>query len=192
MPRKPMIPIPVERAYDMFLLAEAYRASVVISLSTFRMDGSAHFKYVVASNSAMSLELYFKCLLLSDGVQPEYHHDLRGHFKKLSPINQQTIRENHKHLLESDPATDARIARIRQDGENQDEVSDFDTSLASSALAFVQCRYPFDPNYGQLAYLAQPIADATRKTIVDRDPGWDQALCQLELRPDMPARLQAR
>ena len=34
-----------------------------------------------------SLELYLKCLILSDGVQPEYHHDLRDHFEKLSPKN---------------------------------------------------------------------------------------------------------
>ena len=83
-----MSTIPRERAYDMFLVGEAYCNAGKSLYSQFGMGGSSHFKYVIAANFALGLELYFKCLLVMDDKDPQYHHNLKGHFDKLSPVDQ--------------------------------------------------------------------------------------------------------
>jgi hypothetical protein len=187
-----MATIPRERAYDMFLTGDAYCNAGRMLYAEVGRGGSSPFKYVITANLALGLELYFKCLTVLDNKEPKRDHDLKSHFDALSLGNQNAIRKAHKSYLENDRQRDARLAEIRQNGQNPDEVLDFDSSLNKSAKAFVQSRYPFDPLYETHTYTAGPIEIATRTLIVDLNPAWDDALRGLLARPDMPPILPVR
>jgi hypothetical protein len=119
-------------------------------------------------------------------------HNLKKHFEGLSLANQKAIREYHKEILKTDSSLQSEYAKLKQDGQNPDQIFDFDNALQSSANAFVQSRYPFDPRFGMHAYLAAPIEIATRRVIVDRHPGWDGAFWALQFRPHIPPTSQVR
>jgi hypothetical protein len=179
--------------YEAFLIGEAYCNSGHFLDQKFSGKGNSDFKYVIAANLALGLELYLKCLLMLDGQEPKRDHDLEGHFGRLPIVDKDAIRLAHKEYLSSDPDGIATCEQARSDGANPDEVYEFDSSLKKSALAFVRCRYPFDPGYKTpLSYLAVPIEQATRVVIVRRNPGWEHAFWGLKNRSEMLPRPPVR
>ena len=92
-----------------------------------------------------------------DGKSLKKKHDLKSLFDALSPVSKDAVRKNHQEVLKTSPSMRDEFARLRQCGENPDEIFDFDGSLQKSAKAFEQSRYPFDPSYETHTYLAAPI-----------------------------------
>ena len=112
---------------------------------------------------------------------------ISNHFLTSYPQkSKDAIRKNHRELLKTDPSLRDEFARLRQRGENPERVFDFHGSLQKSANAFEQSRYPFDPSYEAHTYLAIPIERATRRVIIDRNPGWQDSFAFHLSRPGTP------
>lgn len=181
-----MPPADTYQPFEAFLVAEAYCYAGRILVSQFPEPIPQDMTYVIAANLALGLELYLKCLILLDGKNPKRKHNLKSLFDELSPKSKDAIQKNHRELLKTDPSIRAESAKLRLRGENPERVFDFHSSLQKSANAFEQSRYPFDPSYEAHTYLAVPIEKATRRVIIDRNPGWKDSFAFHLSRPDTP------
>jgi hypothetical protein len=175
-------------AYDAFIMGESFLNSSDLLAQhvghMFRGRLPRDFQYVIAANSAFSLELYFKCLKALEEKDVLRIHNLRILFDDLTQSSQTEVRASHADILMNDLKMPDKRAKVQADGQNPDQIFDFDYSLDQSAEAFEQCRYPFDPDYTDLAYIAGPIEKATRAVIVARQPSWNKAFWSLQDRPD--------
>ena len=186
-----MTAIPRERAYDMFLIGEAYCYAGQTLADHIGDLPAREMRYVVTANLALGLELYFKCLALMDGGSVRLSHDLVKLFGELPLNTQNAIRDSHKQYLKSDIHQHTCVS-AKDHGQDPDKLFEFDSSLAASNRAFEKSRYPYDPDYTDHAYLAVPIERATRKVIIDRHPAWKNSFANLQSRPDKPPTSQVQ
>jgi hypothetical protein len=180
--------------YEVFLIGEAFRYGaeiLLMSLGGGPLADLGDFQYVLTANHALALEHYFKCLLLMDCKRPENHHVLWKHFEKLPCGTQDAIRKRYDEIVKADASLQAEFARLREVGEDPDQIFDFDNALRASSKTFEQSRYPYDPKYKTHAYFGDRIARAVRSIIVDRDPARDMAFVNLMKRGRIRSTSQA-
>jgi hypothetical protein len=186
-----MTAIPRERAYDIFLIGEAYCYAGQTLADHIGDLPAREMRYVVTANLAFGLELYLKSLALMDVGSIRPSHDLAKLFGDLPPNTQDAIRDSHKEYLKSD-AHQRTCMAAKHRGEDPNKLFEFDSSLAASNRAFEKSRYPYDPDYSDHAYLAVPIERATRKVIIDRHPAWANSFVNLQSRPDKSSTSQVQ
>lgn len=118
---------------------------------------------------ALSLELYFKCLMRIVGKQFGREHDLEKLFHLLSKRTQKKIKTYWQE----------GSARVVSDVENNYANSgrpvpkvDFDFVLKVSKGAFTQLRYIYEGVGQDTGWLGDQIADSARRVILEMRPGW--------------------
>jgi hypothetical protein len=166
---------------DAFIFAEAYIRGGWILKDNLPRTSPPLFDYVITANFALGLELYLKCLLITEGTLPDEVHNLRTLFNQLSKEKQLAIKKDYRRIIREDPYIKREKERLKQTGKNPDKVFRFERVLNEAALAFEKSRYPFDGQYKKQnhEYLAVPIAIATRNLIVKIEPTWDGKLAAI-------------
>jgi hypothetical protein len=168
--------------YEVFLTAEAFRASSRLLIAHVPPGAPLGYEYVINTNLAFCLELYLKCLLLIEKRPAGRHHKLKKHFEELEQNHQDAIRKEYEKILKTDPLILAEFSTLKQNGEDPDKIWDFDAVLSDNSEAFERSRYPFDPDHKIQGYRAVPIEIATRKVIVSIHRSWQNAFNNLVAR----------
>jgi hypothetical protein len=163
---------------QMFLLAEEFRRAKTLLTQTQRRAGLLSREWVPKPTimiSAVSLELYLKCLYILDhsiSHKKLHTHDIKTLFDLLPPETKRKLREYF------DPAEGQRILDFHRQHHGRDVPGmpckfTFDFALFGSSNTFEWIRYAYErPNRPSEQWFGSPLIDAARKLIVERNPGW--------------------
>jgi len=126
--------------------------------------------------AAFALELYLKCLLALDARDVPQTHNLRCLFDGLSEATQAEIRERVEPRL---PEARRYVgeAYAKSGLAPPPPLVDFDFLLDSSEDAFPLVRYIYERGLpAGKGWIADPILEAARTTILARHPAWSEAV----------------
>lgn len=134
-------------------------------------------------NSALSLELYLKCLLSIEKGDYDFEHELVKLFNAISPARQLRIKELFVEEFNRIP----HLVYLRQVATDKKEY-EFDRILERANHAFVEWRYAFEGLESGVQYNGQPVRNAVRRVILEIKPDWIKILESLDTRPTYPTR----
>ncbi len=156
-----------------FLIAEQnhHASQHLAKAKSIGFEHDVTFPAVVIS--ALSLEIYFKCLLVIETGTAPQTHDLRYLFNRLNPATQQKIRANYMpFMLEAQRViSESAIAS----GVAPPNV-DFDFVLNLSRNAFNITRYIYEGIPAMSGWVANGIVFATRQAILEKHPLWQHMI----------------
>jgi hypothetical protein len=121
--------------------------------------------------AALSLELYFKALIIDEKGDALETHDLQLLFSQLSQDKQKKIREFFQLTLQARTKTQQQLNQALH---RTMPVPTFDQVLDSAKRVFISFRYGYQTSKLKQweGWRADEIWDGTRKLILDLHPGW--------------------
>jgi len=126
--------------------------------------------------SAFALELYFKCLIAIAGKAIPQDHDLKKLFNKMSPEHKTKVRDNSEVYLDD---LKVYLAEGHQKAGKPVPVVDFNFVLRASRGAFELARYFYETGLpAGKGWIADPIMEGARNTILELHPDWERARAQ--------------
>src|SRR6266702_4257639 len=166
---------------EMFAAAERYGIARMY-LATHPALGAVIEPWVVLS--ALSLEIFLKCLIILDGNSYQGIHDLLGLFNRTKPDTQKELEaEYQKHLPEAQKRFDAAYLQIGQTPPS----ASLQRALGDSNGAFVNVRYPYEKRMkAGGVWMATDVAEYVREIILKRRPDWANMQHNL-LKPPAPS-----
>ena len=172
---------------EIFLMAEAFsNAARTIGDHHNHRDGMTNPSQTIHTQApldlipaavcaAFSLELYFKCLLRLENVNPRKMHDLDALFAKLSTESRRFIRQCYTHEVGPTVETMKRTAaRLKAEGINHTPpaIEDLDHVLSASAKVFEKFRYAFE-GLSREEWIAGNVTTCVRRRIIALHPEWE-------------------
>jgi hypothetical protein len=175
MPKAPSTQDSPFNLQQLYASAEAMRETS--SLVT-RQTPLGFFAIPSAMLGALTLELFFKLLILLEGKSYRGIHDLESLFKQLTVEHQNEIKACfEREELAKVKQTFELIAKA--DGPSPDVTVDFEYCLSSSADTFVKYRYDYESldGRGKLSnWIAGGMIDCVKAIVLRFHPEWkDQA-----------------
>jgi hypothetical protein len=133
---------------------------------------------------ALSVELYFKCLIqLESGSPPPQGHSLADLYKKLATATRDALKQVYAEVSLPVAKADTKFAEITK----QPSAAQFDNALAASSDAFTTWRYFHEKKMGGGIVIPRRIAVAARRTILKTQPTWEPLVARL-----FPLRVKKR
>jgi HEPN domain-containing protein len=168
-------------AVNIFIVAEQFRNAgklatliPVMASDIPALTGVSRMYLPTASmvSGALSLELYFKCLIRMRGKPYPRGHNLERLFHSIKPDDQVTIK---RHFEEHSEQVQEYVERqYRDSGRPLPKPNLFECCLFVSKDAFALLRYSFErgmpPDTG---WLGDAIVECARQTILDEHPDWE-------------------
>lgn len=157
-----------------FYFAQTYRhATIAITLAA--RDRKPWLHFAAFSNGALALELFFKTILRAERTPYRGTHDLRCMFDKISPANQNLIRQLSQPLIDLQVQRDTVLFA----DSGIAVPSTFDQILDRSSRAFERIRYLYEQATqptGDAGFWIGPIIEGTHQTIMATFPEWAKPL----------------
>ncbi len=171
------------KALNIFVVAEQFRFAAKLATAIPRMAaGNPLFAFAVdvphmptaaMTNSAFSLELYFKCLVRMSRKPLVKGHDLEKLFASIGQRDRAKI-TNYFDAYSSNLRAYVERA-YRTSGRPVPDVT-LDWALRASKDAFVRMRYLFERGADKdTGWLGDVIAEGARRAILDVHPDWERA-----------------
>jgi hypothetical protein len=176
---------------DMFIVAETYRDACFVlcerlkAMSQVRKTDTRVWMYMhtpAVILSALSIEVYFKCLIAIETGKAAWGHDLEKLFGKLDPAIQERLHREFEASTLRNPSWRLKKAM------GIAAPSDLKSLLRKGKLAFEKVRYPYDYSPEELAFELGRLQIPTRNIILDRKPEWT---CIMSSTPVVPANTRA-
>jgi hypothetical protein len=168
------------RAVDIFVVAEQFRAAarlaVVIpamatAVPTLQEAASLFLPTASMVCSALSLELYFKCLIRMGRKSYVHGHDLYKLFYLIGKPTQARI----KQCWQANSAqVTADINRMYAGSGRPVPKATFDFVLSASKDAFTVMRYGYQGIPSDQGWLADTVVECARNAILERNPNWER------------------
>ena len=171
------------KALSVFVVAEQFRFAAKLATAIPRLAtenplfGFArdvpHMPTAAMTNSALSLELYFKCLVRMRRKPFVREHDLQRLFGLIDPRDRAKIRS---YFDANSGNMRAYVTREYQKSGRPVPIVTLDWALSASKDAFVRMRYLFERGADKdTGWLGDVIAEGARRAILDAHPDWERA-----------------
>jgi HEPN domain-containing protein len=152
-----------------FLNAEAFLEVCKVIVEARKSGNTKMLNLALATNAALSLETYLKCLLfLEEGRAPRVH-DLHWLFNALCPSTQSELKKAHEEFVNGNPSL---VSEMRRTG----LPSDLEELLKRGRNAFVDFRYAYEQIAPKTDFALNGLTYCVRERILKLQPKWKSAL----------------